>query len=228
MPLFNNIDQDLLFLFNGSHSLFVDNLALTLTSGLTWIPLYISLLYVVIKNNDTMKQILLAIACVMICVIISDGVADFIIKPLVARERPSLDYALKYSLHIVNDYRGSGYSFFSAHASNTMSVAMFFSLLIRDRRLVVLMFLWSLVNCWTRLYLGVHYPSDIFVGIVWGLFTGICSYIIYLRTYLKMYPEFNYISSQYTKTGYNRNDIDVVLVVFIMSLLYCIIKALII
>ena len=85
MPLFNNIDQDLLFLFNGSPSLFVDNLALTLTSGLTWIPLYLSLLYVVIKNNDTMKQILLAIACVMLCVIISDGVADFIIKPLVAR-----------------------------------------------------------------------------------------------------------------------------------------------
>ncbi|MGN1375972.1 MAG: phosphatase PAP2 family protein [Prevotella sp.] len=228
MPFPNNIDHDLLFLLNGSDSLFVDNLALLLTSGITWIPIYVSLLYVIIKNNDTMKQIMLVLACVILCIILSDGVADFIVKPLVARERPSYDHAIKYSVKIVNDMRGSGYSFFSAHASNTMSIAMFVSLLMRDRRLVITMFVWSLINCWTRLYLGVHYPTDILAGMLWGLFTGVCAYIVYFRAYLKMYPGFNYISSQYTKTGYNRNDIDLVLVVFIMSLLYCIIRALII
>ena len=51
------IDREILSFFNGSESLFLDNLAVILTSGLTWIPLYLSLLYVVIKNNETMKQI---------------------------------------------------------------------------------------------------------------------------------------------------------------------------
>ena len=64
------IDRDVLSFFNGSGSLFVDNLALVLTSGLTWIPLYISLLYIVIKNNETMKQIMLIIGCVLLCMVL--------------------------------------------------------------------------------------------------------------------------------------------------------------
>ena len=67
------IDRSILDLFNGSDSLFVDNLAVILTSGLTWIPLYLSLLYIVIKNNETMKQIMLVVGCVCLCMLISDG-----------------------------------------------------------------------------------------------------------------------------------------------------------
>lgn len=83
-----DIDRDILAFFNGSGSLFVDNLAVILTSGLTWIPLYLTLLYVVIKNNETMKQIMLIIGCVILCLAMSDGVADFIVKPLAGRSGP--------------------------------------------------------------------------------------------------------------------------------------------
>ena len=55
-------DQELLLALNGSDSQFMDGLMMTLTSGLTWIPLYIALLYLVIKNSETMGQIALIVA----------------------------------------------------------------------------------------------------------------------------------------------------------------------
>ena len=221
------LDQNILSFFNGSSSLFVDNLALILTSGLTWIPLYLSLLYVVIKNNETMKQIMLVIGCVCLCILLSDGIADFIVKPLVARPRPSNDPLLKYTIDVVNGLRGTQYSFFSAHASNTFCIAVFFSLLIRKRNFVIAMVAWSLINCWTRMYLGLHYPSAIFVGLLWGGGVGVFVYFIYIKTYLCMHPDFNYISSQYTSTGYNRIDMDIVLLVLVLTLLYAIVRALV-
>ena len=221
------IDRNLLVFFNGSDSLFLDNLVVTLTSGLTWIPLYLSLLYIVIKNNETMKQIMLVIGCVCLCMLISDGVVDFIVKPMVGRLRPTHDPAIKYSLDVVNNIRENQFSFFSAHASNTFCIAVFFSLLVRNCKFVVAMIIWSLLNCWTRLYLGVHYPSDILVGILWGGFVGAFVYYIYIKSDLHIKSDFNYISSKYTSTGYNQMDIDIVLSVLVVTLLYAIIKSLI-
>lgn len=228
MQTLTDIDRSVLAFFNGSGSLFVDNLAVILTSGLTWIPLYLSLLYVVIKNNDTMKQIMLVVGCVILSIILSDGMADFIVKPMVERLRPSNDPFIKYTVNVVNDMRGSSYSFFSAHASNTFCVAMFFSLLVRNKVFVITMVSWSLVNCWTRMYLGLHYPSDILAGLVWGGISGSLAYYVYIKSYLHIYKDFNYISSRYTSTGYNRFDADIVLLVLILTLLFAITKALII
>ena len=220
------IDREILAFFNGSGSLFVDNLAVVLTSGLTWIPLYVSLLYIVIRNNETMRQIMLVIGCVLLCVVMSDGVADFIVKPLVGRFRPSNEPLIKYAVEVVDGVRGTQYGFFSAHASNTFCIAMFFSLLVRKKSFVAAMVLWSLVNCWTRMYLGLHYPSDIAAGLLWGGVVGAVVYFIYLKSYLRMYPDFNYVSSQYTSTGYNRIDIDAVLLVLTLTLLYAVMRAL--
>ena len=161
-------------------------------------------------------------------IILSDGMADFIVKPMVERLRPSNDPFIKYTVNVVNDMRGSSYSFFSAHASNTFCVAMFFSLLVRNKVFVITMVSWSLVNCWTRMYLGLHYPSDILAGLVWGGISGSLAYYVYIKSYLHIYKDFNYISSRYTSTGYNRFDADIVLLVLILTLLFAITKALII
>lgn len=221
-----DLDRDLLCFFNGSHSLFVDNLAVVLTSGLTWIPLYLALFYMVIKNNETMKQIMLAVGCVALCLILSDGVADFIVKPWVGRLRPSQEPAIKYAVDIVNGIRDTQYGFFSAHAANTFSIALFFSLLIRSRKFTVVMILWSLANCWTRMYLGLHYPSDIFTGLIWGFIVGGVSYFIYLKAYFSVSPKFHYISSQYTRTGYSLVDIDTTLVILMFTLVYAMLRSL--
>ena len=151
-----DFDRSLLLMLNGSDNLFYDNLMAVLTSGLTWIPLYLALLVAVIKNNEKVMQILLVVGCALLCVVLADGGADFLAKPFFQRWRPSNDPMIKHMVHVVNGVRGGDYGFFSAHAANTFSLALFFSLLIRNRLLTFVMVLWSLLNCFTRIYLGMH------------------------------------------------------------------------
>ncbi|MDE6150778.1 MAG: phosphatase PAP2 family protein [Prevotella sp.] len=214
-------------LLSGEHSLFFDELTLTLTSGLTWIPLYLTLFFVVVKNNETMMQILLAVLATGVCILLADGMADGIIKPMAMRLRPLNDPDVRPLLDIVPGVANKNYSFFSAHASNTMSLCVFFSLLMRNWRLTVGMVVWSLVNCWTRIYLGMHYPSDIAVGLLWGVTVGSGVYYGYRYFYFKVTDRLHFISSQYTRTGYALADINLVVNVLLLISLYAIFRALI-
>lgn len=174
-------DKHLLLMLNGSDSVFLDYVVMTLTNAKTWIPLYLALFYVVIKSNMTKKDILFVVAAAGFCVLCAGGFDDSVVKPLVARWRPTHDPQIGMLIDTVDNYRGGNYGFFSAHASNTFSIALFFSLLMRRRWLVVTLVCYSLVNCWTRLYLGVHYPGDITVGLIWGSIVGYCVYRLYCK-----------------------------------------------
>ena len=173
-----NADLALLHFFNGSGNMLLDQIVWLLSSGLTWVPLYLALFYIVMRNNETMSQIGLVVVMAILCIFFSDGLVDGIIKPLVARWRPSNDPVIKYTIEVVNNMRLKDFSFCSAHAANTMSLAVFFSLLIRSRLMTFTLVFWSLLNCWTRLYLGVHYPSDILCGLVLGVVVGILVYLL--------------------------------------------------
>lgn len=221
-----NIDFQVLQWFNGSNNVILDQLAVVLTSGVTWIPLYVVLFIVVMRNNETMSQIALVVGSAFLCILFADGFADGIIKPLAERWRPSNDPLVKYSVQVVDNLRMKDYSFCSAHAANTMSLAVFFSLLIRSRMITVTMVTWSLVNCWTRLYLGVHYPLDVLTGIVLGGVVGFLVYLFYHRMYRRISPEIKYISNQYTSTGYDHDDIDMIMTVLMVVLVYVVIRAL--
>lgn len=221
-----NIDFQVLQWFNGSNNVILDQLALVLTSGFTWIPLYVVLFIVVMRNNETMMQIGLVVGAALLCILFADGFADGIIKPLAERWRPSNDPLVKYSVQVVDNLRMKDYSFCSAHAANTMSIAVFFSLLIRSRMMTITMITWSLVNCWTRLYLGVHYPLDIATGLLLGSVVGFLVYLFYHRMYRRISPEIKYISNQYTSTGYDHDDIDMIMTVLMLVLVYVVIRAL--
>lgn len=174
-------DKQLLLMVNGSDSLFMDYLILTLTNAKTWIPLYIGLFYVVLKTNKNVRDVLLILTAAGLCYLLAGAVDDGIVKPLVARWRPTHDPEIGSLVDVVNGYRGGKYGFFSAHAANTFSIAIFFSLLMRQRMLTFFLVGWSLLNCYTRLYLGVHYPGDITVGLLWGGFVGWLVYQLYRR-----------------------------------------------
>lgn len=160
-----------------------------------------------------MTQIMLAVGGAVLCVLVSDGITDGIVKPLVGRLRPCNEPALKYIIDTVPGLFDKNFSFFSAHAANICALSTFFSLLIRDWRLMIGLGFWSVVSCYTRLYLGMHYPSDILVGIVFGLFVGYLSYRVYIYFYNMVTPRITYVSTQYTATGYSLSDVDVVLCV---------------
>lgn len=217
------IDSFAVQMFLGSQSAFLDHMALTLTNAFTWVPLYIALLFLIVKNNDNMQQIGLCFLCGVIGVVISSVMADVIVKPFVERLRPCNDPEIKYIAQIAGNLRSKDFSFFSAHAANTMSLAVFFTLLVRNRLLGVSLVLWSLTNCWTRLYLGQHFMTDILVGLLWGIFTGCFCYFFYTRVFRRISPTLNFVSSQYTTTGYSLLDIDVVISVLVLTVLMSVI-----
>ncbi|MBQ2497255.1 MAG: phosphatase PAP2 family protein, partial [Prevotella sp.] len=121
------IDKQLLLWFNGSDSQFLDSVIMTLTAIVTWIPLYVALLYVVVKATRNWRGVLLALMAAGLCVLLAGTIDDTFVKPLVARWRPTHDPEIGALIDTVNGYRGGNYGFFSAHASNTFSIAVFFS-----------------------------------------------------------------------------------------------------
>ena len=222
------MDKQLLLALNGSDSLFGDYMAKTLTTAATWIPLYVSLFYVVVKNNDNFRRIIYILACAGLCVLFAGTVDDLLVKPLVARLRPTHDFQIGMLVDTVDGYRGGKYGFFSAHAANTFSIAVFFSLLMRSRLVTLLLVGWSLTNCWTRLYLGVHYPLDILCGLLWGGSVGTGIYFLYRYVDRRLlHSENDYVSSKYTSSGYRYSDIYIVALVLSLTLIYCILRSLI-
>ena len=206
-----HFDKELLLWFNGSDSLVMDSVIMTLTTATTWIPMYLALFYVVLKSNSTVRDILLVLAGAAACVLLAGTIDDTIVKPLVARWRPGRDPEIGMLVDTVDGYRGGNYGFFSAHAANTFSIAIFMSLLIRQRLLTIFLVGWSLLNCYTRLYLGVHYPGDITVGLIWGSLVGFGVY--------KGYCHFA------RPAVYTRQMCDIPIAVFCLTLLFAVVKA---
>ena len=218
-------DKDLLLSLNGSDSLYLDRVMRVLTATVTWVPLYISLFYVVLNNNDNFRKVMMILCGAGLCVLLAGTVDDMIVKPMVGRWRPTHDPEIGLLVDIVDGYRGGRFGFFSAHASNTFSIAVFFCWLVRSRLLSLALILWSFTNCWTRLYLGVHFPGDILVGLLWGGLVGSAVYFLYYRLSRNMTSRRRFISSQYTSTGFQRSDCDVPVAVLVFTLVFALIKS---
>lgn len=225
LDVLRELDRALLLAFNGSDNLFIDYFLITLTNAYTWIPLYASLLYLVIKNNENWQKIMLIIGVIVLGLILVNGINLGIVKPYIARPRPLNNPSLYGLVESVQGYRADGFSFFSSHTANAFVLMVFFSLLVRDRLFTISMVVWSLVVSFTRSYLGVHYPSDVFVGMMFGSGIALIIYYLYHRIYIHFSDKLHYISSRYTRTGYSFADIDFVLCVLVLSFIYAAFRA---
>ena len=121
---------------------------------------------------------------------------------------------------IVAGAEDSNYSFFSAHAANTFSICVFFSLMMRNAWLTLSLTTWSLINCWTRIYLGMHYPSDILVGLIWGGVSGYIAYYVYKNIKRKTTEQ-----DITDKFRYSQRDILPVTTIIAATLVFAIIYA---
>lgn len=175
-----NFDTHLTLLINGSECAWLDHVAWNATHLLWWLPLLAALLSILALRLER-RSLCFVLLGIALCVIVSDQVASSIIKPLVCRLRPTHDPALEGLVDIVNGYRGGQYGFFSSHAANTMSVAVYLSLIFRQKLVSTSLVLWSLLTCWTRVYLGVHFFGDVLTGVVFGALVGYCVYVLLRR-----------------------------------------------
>lgn len=213
-------------ILGGPHTIFFDQFAQLLTVVWTWLPMLLMLCFMVVRNNETMAQIGVVFGGAVLCFLLTDGLADGIVKPLAMRPRPLNDPEVRPLLTLVAGVADNNWSFFSAHAANTMGIATYVSLLFRSRRATLMLIAWSLLNCWTRIYMCMHYPSDIFVGLVWGGISGTLAYMAYRKMFSRVTASLHFISSQYTRTGYSLQDINTLVNIFILSLIYAVIRSL--
>ena len=120
----------------------------------------------------------------------------------------------------------NSYSFFSSHAANTFSIAILFSFIVKNKTFTMFMVTWSIINCYTRLYLGLHYPSDIIVGLVYGSFIGSVCYVIYCKLHKKTLTHEQDKNAILILPKYEIKDIQIVLFVFSLLFSYILIKGL--
>lgn len=217
------IDRHITLALNGSSSLFADNLMMIFTSTLTWVPVGILLLYIIIKNND-LPRVLAVFAALILCVAVSSSLSG-ICKALILRPRPCNDLVFMDLISTVNGYSCSGSGFFSAHSANTMAIAVFLALLFRRLRDSLWFFLWSLINGWSRIYLGVHYFGDVITGFAVGAIVGTLLFLLYERIASHMPKLSRVVSSEYTRTGYLSTDIDLLAVGLLLTLIVACILA---
>ena len=182
-----HIDTEVLLAINGWHAPWADTLMWIISAKATWIPLYVLLIGLLIWRYrqpvpTAVKWLQRVPACVVMIVVIAlaVGAADFIasgiLKEWVARPRPTRVPELEGVLHLVNGYKSGRYGFVSSHAANTMACGLLFSLIWRKKITTCGLMLWVAANCYSRMYLGVHYPLDILGGLIvgalvaWGAF----------------------------------------------------------
>lgn len=164
-------DKELLRYLNGFHASWLDPAMLVLTETITWLPLYLFLVYLIIKQYKKDSWIILL--GIAITILLADQITASIMKPYFARLRPSREPTLEGLIHLVDGYTGGQFGFASSHAANTFGTATFFYLLFGStKRWIIGLFVWAVFMTYTRIYLGVHYPGDIIVGATVGMICG--------------------------------------------------------
>ena len=146
----------------------------------TWIPFMLVVVYCLLRPGNWRHRLLM-VGSVALLFVLSDFVVSSFIKNVVCRPRPSHDPAVMDLLSYVNGYRGGAYGFPSNHASNGFAAATFLALLLRNRWVTLSAFLWAIGSCYSRMYLGVHYPSDILCGAMLGIVFAIIIFFLYKK-----------------------------------------------
>ena len=166
----NDIDTDALLAVNGLHDIFQDALWWMVSAKWSSLLLVLALVWILLHQNR--RHALLVLAMLVLAFVIADQVSSGLIKHLVERLRPTHDPSLGDAVHIVNGYRGGMYGFVSSHAANAFAAATFIALIMRHRLVTISLLAWAALQCYSRVYLGVHYPGDILGGVIVGVLAG--------------------------------------------------------
>jgi len=181
------IDRSIVVAINGWNSPFMDEVMWWISARITWIPLYLILLYLAFKTL-TRNQLFLFLGLIGLTIALTDLTSVHLFKNVFLRYRPSHNLLLTDHLHYYlikpgEYYKGGEYGFVSSHAANFFAIITFVSLVLKARypKLVYPLLFIGILIAYSRIYLGVHYLSDVFVG---GLVGSAIAFLVYRFIYL--------------------------------------------
>jgi undecaprenyl-diphosphatase len=179
---FESIDRFIVLTINSWNTPFLDEIMWTISERITWAPLYFLLIYLGFKSLGW-KKALLFVACAILAVGLTDFISSGLIKNWVARYRPSHHLLLTDVLHFYTmengeQYKGGMYGFVSSHAGNFFAIAWMAGWVLKPYypRVLATLLGVSVVVSFSRIYLGVHYLSDIIGGMVIGTIVAVLVY----------------------------------------------------
>lgn len=169
-------DTDVFIFLNSLGTSTWDPFWMAYTSKFNWIPLYAILLYLIFKQMQ-LKAFLTTIVVVTLMILVTDQTTN-LFKNGFHRLRPCHLAELIDGMRLVKSYCGGQYGFFSGHASNTMAAAVFIGLTLKKRFkfLFPILIVWAIMMGYSRIYIGVHYPLDVLLGMLFGILLGTLFY----------------------------------------------------
>lgn len=166
------LDKRIFLAINGWHGDAADVVMYWLSEKLIWAPLYALLLFLMWRVYKNMFWYIIPL--IILLVTLTDQASVVLFKDVFERLRPCHEPSLEGMVRILHGHCGGKFGFISSHAANTFGVAVFAGTLLfkRYKPALPLLVLWALCICYSRVYLGVHYPGDVLTGALVGVIIG--------------------------------------------------------
>lgn len=187
-----NLDKQLLLILNKFHNETFDFIMYWASHKFTWIPFYAFLVYLIYRIKGV-KSTIYSVLIVGSTIVVGESIAQ-ITKKTIQRIRPCNDSEIGNYVHTVMDGCKESFSFVSAHALNSFSLAIVIIFILKKdyKWIAPLMIGWAILHSYTRIYLGVHYPGDIVCGATIGVLVGKC--FSYAHQYFK--PKISFFANE--------------------------------
>lgn len=211
------LERDLFFALNGSESVILDNIMWTLSGRFVWIPLFLFIIFILFYKTPLKLGFLVTFFLILVFVA-SDQVSSSLFKPLFERFRPTHHPDFMNQVDIINGYRGGRFGFISGHATNSFGLAVFLSLVFKYQWLTIISLFWATLNSYTRIYLGVHFISDIVAGIIVGTFLAIIFYSVLILVKKSLLKSTYDISSKAIYSSNNGKILSIFILIYIIML----------